>query len=151
MHAALVHVKINDLQSIDIVIIGSPIVGNDSDLEEDINEDQITDNLPEEVSSELIFMQGDKDSGNNVVIENFNESDEEVTGKANAVMENEEISSTSAQQLAQMHKSKESDEKTDFTIRKWKLEQKRPNLRKQKLSNLTKQQEQRRKKQKRHL
>ena len=144
MHAALVHVKINDLQSIDIVIIGPPIVGNDSDLEEDINEDQITDSFPEEVSSELIFMQGDKDSRNNVVIENFNESDEEVTGKANAVMENEEISSTSAKQLAQMYKNKESDEKTDFTIRKWKLEQKLPNLRKQKLSNLTKQQEQRR-------
>ena len=144
MHAALVHVKINDLQSIDIVIIGPPIVGNDSDLEEDINEDQITDSFPEEVSSELIFMQGDKDSRNNVGIENFNESDEEVTGKANAAMENEEISSTSAQQLTQMHESKESDEKTDFTIRKWKLEQKRPNLRKQKLSNLTKQQEQRR-------
>ena len=96
-------------------------------------------------------MQGDKDSGDDVVIENFDESDEKVTGEANAVMENGEISSTSTQQLAQMNKNEESHEKTGFTIRKWKLKQKRPSLRKQKLSNMTKQQKQRRKKQKRHL
>ena len=47
MHAALVQVKINDLQSIVIVIIGPPIVGNDSDLEKDIDKDHITDSFLE--------------------------------------------------------------------------------------------------------
>ena len=42
-------------------------------------------------------MQKDKDNANDAVVEDTNESDEEVTSEASAVMVNEEISWISAQ------------------------------------------------------
>lgn len=74
MHVALTQVKNKESQSTDIVIIDRPIGGIDSDVEKDINEEHATDGLPEEVQSKLIFIQRHKDSGNDAVKKDFNES-----------------------------------------------------------------------------
>ena len=43
-------------------------------------------------NAERMVMQRGKDNGNDAVLEDTNESDEEVTSEASAIMENEEIS-----------------------------------------------------------
>ena len=62
MHAALGQMESNKSQFTDFVMTGTPIVGNDSDVEEDIKEEHATDSLPEELSSELIVIQRDKEN-----------------------------------------------------------------------------------------
>ena len=46
-HAAIAHVKINESLSTNIVITSAPLGGNDSDIEEDINEEHTTNGYAE--------------------------------------------------------------------------------------------------------
>ena len=62
MHAALGQMESKKSQFTDFVMTGTPIVENDSDVEEDIKEEHATDSLPEELSIELIVIQRDKEN-----------------------------------------------------------------------------------------
>ena len=57
MHVAVAQVLYDNPPSADIIMIGPPTGGNESDVEEE-NEDDVGDTgMPQEVSSELIVQQ----------------------------------------------------------------------------------------------
>ena len=110
MHVAVAQVLNDNPPSADIIMIGPPTGGNESNVEEK-NEDDVGDTgMPQEVLSELIVQQ--RDDNNGAIDEQFAEDHEARLGD-----NDEELPSTSVQDQA------DENEETDFTIRKWREKQ----------------------------
>ena len=97
---------IDDESPADIILIGPPLGGLESD-QEDENEDNVTDNgLPLEVSSELVVQQRDNDGENEQTLEPTHGTPPDQPDQLAEDKEEEESSA-------------DDDEETDYTMRKW--------------------------------
>ena len=100
---------IDDESPADIILIGPPLGGLESD-QEDENEDNVTDNgLPLEVSSELVVQQRDNDGENEQTLEPTHGTPPDQPDQLAEDEEDEEEEESSA----------DDDEETDYTMRKW--------------------------------
>ena len=99
---------IDDESPADIILIGPPLGGLESD-QEDENEDNVTDNgLPLEVSSELVVQQRDNDGENEQTLEPTHGTPPDQPDQLAEDEEDEEEEESSA----------DDDEETDYTMRK---------------------------------